>query len=501
MKKIISRFFVLLLLLTGCQNDWSDYYTKGEGGETDDASSATANLLDELKSIPEYSEFVKLLEETKVAEELTRNQVLTVWAPTNAAMPAEIAAMSAKDKITLCKNHLNYVALYNTKLTDGKVIKTLAGKNLTVKENGTNKFSFDGREVVKLNQKCTNGVIHEISGWLTPRKNIFEYILEAGPEYSIIRDSLLARSDTVFKPGLSFPLGVDELGNTIYDSVFVIENPLLEYQSDIRSEDDDFTMFLPNDQSIHNMYEEMEDYFKNTGSYMTGKDSTKFFGWILHSIIHKGKVENYSGSFTTPYGYEWRAEKQLVTPGGYKSFSNGYVYEVEKIHIPKFLYLSSLKSYTYYLSELPEDQLANYMTMENVTSYELDKVYDAGHPFAQVLGNKTTPTATYEFKTLAKDLEGNLIDGKISPGLYKISASYRSWLCGNVKLSINDEPVATVNAGNSTTYNYKSGLIVNSFEIKEEWGLNMLRIKQEDVGKAGRLMLEYILFEPTQDNY
>lgn len=499
MKKIISKLFVLLLLFTGCQDDWSDYYKDSEGGETD-ASGATVNLLDQLKSIPEYSEFVKLLEETKISEELTRNQVLTVWAPTNASIPAEVATMSEKDKTTLCKNHINYVALYTTKLTDGKVIKTLAGKNLTIKENGTDQFSFDGQEVTKLNQKCTNGVIHEIDGWLIPRKNIFEYIIEeAGPEYSIIRDSLLARCDTVFKPGLSFPLGVDELGNTIYDSVFVIENSLLEYKSDIRSEDEEFTMFLPTDQSIHNMYEEMEDYFKSSGSYMDKKDSVKFFGWILRSIIHQGKIENYTGTFTSPYGYEWRTEKQLVASGDYKSFSNGYVYEVSKVHIPKFMYLTSMRCYATYLSELPDDKIDDYLTMGNVTSYNLKQAYD-GHTIVQVLGNKSEPVAWYEFKTLTKDIEGNLIDGKISPGLYTVNASYRTWLCGNVRLSFNGEEVITFNC-NQKKYNYASGEVLKSYEVKEEWGFNMIRVKQEDVGLKGRLMLEYIEFIPTDENY
>lgn len=498
MKKIISRLFVLLLLFTGCQDDWSDYYKDSEGGETDE-SGATANLLEQLKSVPEYSEFVKLLEETKISEELTRNQVLTVWAPTNATLPADVATMSEKDKATLCKNHINYVALYNTKLTDGKVIKTLAGKNLTVTENGADHFSFDGQEVTKLNQKCTNGVIHEISGWLVPRKNIFEYILEAGPEYSIIRDSLLARCDTVFKPGMSFPLGVDELGNTIYDSVFVVENSLLEYNSDIRSEDDEFTMFLPTDECIHNMYEEMENYFASSGSYMTNRDSVRFFGWILHSIIHQGKIENYTGTFTSPYGYEWRTEKQLIAPGGYKSFSNGYVYDLEKIHIPKLMYLSTVRCYATYLSEIPDDKIDDYLTMGNVTSYNLKQSYD-GHTIVQVLGNKSEPVAWYEFKTVTKDLEGNLIDAKISPGLYTVNASYRTYLCGNLRLSFNGEEVATYNASNSK-FSYKSGEILKSYEVKEEWGFNMISVKQEDIGRAGRLMLEYIEFIPTNENY
>lgn len=497
MKKIISRLFVLLLLFTGCQENWSDYYTESEGGETE-TSTATANLLELLQSVPEYSEFVKLLQETKVAEELTRNQVLTVWAPTNATMPAEVATMSEKDKITLCKNHINYVALYTTKLTDNKVIKTLAGKNLTIKENGTDQYAFDGQGVTKLDQKCTNGVVHELAGWMIPRKNIFEYILEAGPEYSLIRDSLLARCDTVFKPGLSFPLGVDELGNTIYDSVFVIENDLLEYKSDIRSEDETFTVFLPTDQTIHNMYEEMNTYFGNIGSQMLDRDSIKFFGWILHSFIHQGKIENYTGTFTSPYGNEWRTEYQLINPAP-QEFSNGLVYSVEKIHIPKVLYLSSIQAYPYYIGSLPDDEIPlHYQNSTGTASKGNFSVMD-GH---NVLYSATGSKADYwvEFDTFIKDDDGNVIEAKLAPGIYKVMASHRTWLAKNVQMLINGEVVATYNAGNSA-YNYKPGVVKEEFVIKEEWANKVLRIRFVNVGKSDRICVEYLKFEPTKDNY
>lgn len=491
----------MLVLLTGCQENWSDYYSQMQGDGGSDVSDASSeNLLGYLKTVPEYSEFVKLLEETKVSEELTRNQVLTIWAPTNAAFPAtEIAAMNAEKKRILCQNHINYVALYNTKLTDNKQIKTLAGKNLFIREIAKGTFSIDGKNVTKLDQKCTNGVIHEIEGWLVQRQSIFEYILDLGPEYSLLRDSILALSDTVFKPGQSFPLGVDELGNTIYDSVFVIENSLLVGKADVRSEDDDFTFFLPSNEVFRNMYKDMDDYFTSTGGQITKRDSSMFFSWILRAIIHEGKIGNYTGELQSVYGenYKWRTDKQLVQPGGYKVCSNGYVYDMAKIHIPKFTYLTTVKAYPAYIFDLPEEKQSEYYTVQNATTKAW--VVDGRTLFA-VDGQKKEPVSIFEFKTLTKDYRGELIDGVVAPGFYKVSASYRTYLCNNVKLSINDEEVATYNASNAK-FSYKAGIITEEFEIKEEWGTKMLRIKQEDVGKAGRLYMEYIIFEPTSDNY
>lgn len=504
MKKIIFNLLIASFFLTGCQENWKDFYTEKEESET--VSTATENLLEYLQEIPEYSEFVKLLETTKISEELTRNQILTIWIPTNATMPsAEIAAMSDIEKQTLCRNHINFLALYNTKLTDNKVIKTLAGKNLLIRETAVGNFSIDGKNVVKLNQKCTNGVIHEIDNWLLPQKSIFEYLLGAGPEYSMMRDSILALSDTIFKPGLSFPLGVDELGNTIYDSVFVIENSLLFGKADIRSEDEDFTFFLSSNQVIENMYQKMGDYFANSGGEFTQSDSSKFFKWILRSSIYDKKIDNYAGHLKSVHGNEWRTEYQLVKPG-YKTQSNGYLYEVEKIHIPKYSYMTNIKAYPAYLLDMDaETTRPNYYKVENATFFE-SWVQD-GRTLLRVEGNKTEPRVKFEFKTLIKDRYGNLMDGKVLPGLYNIKASYRCYKGGKVKLSINDEEVATYDASVQSKFNYLPGLIYENFEIKEEWGFDMLWIRQEEMGKgsdgeySARMVMEYILLEPSTDNY
>lgn len=501
MKTTILNLFAILVLLTGCQENWSDYYTQAEGdGGADASPTSSENLFEFLKSVPEYSEFVKLLEETEVSEELTREQVLTIWVPTNTNFPTtEIAAMNAEEKQTLCRNHINYVALYNTKLTNDKVVKTLAGKNLLIKELTTGVFSIDGKKVTKLNQKCSNGVIHEVETWLVQRKSIFEHLLTAGPDYSLIRDSILARSDTVFKPGLSFPLGVDELGNTIYDSVFIIENSLLTGKADVRSEDDDFTFFLPSNEVFKNMYKDMEDYFTSTGGKITKRDSSIFFGWILHAIIHEGKVKNYTGDLQPVYGerYEWRTDKQLVKPG-YKVCSNGYLYDVEKIYVPKFLYLKSFKTYPHYILLLPEEEQSKYYSVR----------YGKPSIYKEESGNKEWtfylggPDNMCEFKTLTKDVDGNITELKIPSGSYKISASFRNWRCANINMYINNEFVTRFDAS-LAIYKYLPGKVIDEFEIKDIYGDNMLNIKLDAASNSiePRMSPEYFLFEPTPNCY
>lgn len=68
------------------------------------------------------------------------------------------------------------------------------------------------------------------------------------------------------------------------------------------------------------------------------------------------------------------------------------------------------------------------------------------------------------------------------------------------KCWVNGEVVATYNAG-SSTYSYKPGVVRDEFVIKEEWANKLLRIRFVNVGKSDRICIEYVKFEPSEENY
>ena len=69
MNRIILMICFLTGLLIACQDKWEDYYKESqtEGGEI---VALEADLLEYLKEQPEYSEFVKLLEETGIRSQI-----------------------------------------------------------------------------------------------------------------------------------------------------------------------------------------------------------------------------------------------------------------------------------------------------------------------------------------------------------------------------------------------------------------------------------------------
>lgn len=512
-QKIMTGLFLLLLGTTGCQDKWDAHY-ENEKGDGEASAENAKNLLEYIRSVPEYSDFVNLLEETGIAPELSKKQILTVWIPANGNIPAEITTSPASgaseaeiadavaEKRRFVKNHINNIALFFSKLQDGKMIKMQSGKNLVIRETGEEAFSIDGQRVTVGNQVCKNGVVHEIEGCLVPRKNIFDYVCAAGAEYSIYRDSLLSRSDTVFDPDASFALGVDQVGNTIYDSVFVITNSYLS-KGNIDSEDKDYTLFLPTNAAIEEMYRDMQMKYTDMGLNMTAKDSLKFFDWVMKSSIYEGKIVSCEEGTTykSVYGLEWRNGKQKLDPD-YRSFSNGYVYRATELYVPKYYYLSSLEIWYHYLFDLTSDveEQKKYYGKENVIEGKFKKYSWPGVAFDGPADGKSIYSGT--FKSLIKNSAGQIVEGKVMPGTYAVYASFKKMSkCGNVKIYINDRVVATVNSADNK-FNLQKGLVVERFEITEEDGFNPIWIKLENLDKKNtHVCAQYLRLEPTNDNY
>src|SRR5690606_32346402 len=166
--------------------------------------------------------------------------------------------------------------------------------------------------VVKGNQICQNGVVHEIDQLLTADLSIYEYVEAVGSDYSIIRDTILAMNGTIFDLENSIPIGVDPTGNTLYDSVYVITNPIFE-KADIRSEFSEITMFLPSNHVIENCFNDLGLLYDQFGKEFLKEDSLVAFIWIKDAIFYKSLLDDVSGEdLTSVFGKLWKPSVQKV---------------------------------------------------------------------------------------------------------------------------------------------------------------------------------------------
>lgn len=520
MKNIWKILLLLLVVNAGCKDHWDDFY-----GEEEDERSAGAKItiLEALQQEPErYSKFIKLLEDTGLSREVNSERVVTVWVPANNYITEDIMSLDSIDKRRFVLNHINQLALYKTKLATKSEVETLAKKYIAIRGSGNN-YTVERVRVTKLDRACTNGVFHEIAGVLKPLKNIMEYILEAGPEYSIYRDSLLAYNDTTFRPDLSFALGVDEVGQTIYDSVFDITNKLLK-SVDFADESGSATLLLASNAVIDDMLKEMETYLNDLGTEMTYADTLTCFNFLMGASFVGYEIPNFYGirRIYTGGGKEIRPDKQLIS-SNYDECSNGLVYKFEKMYIPRGPLMKKVDYTIVDLFLLPEEEWSDYYqisyggTLNNLESNANDDAEmtknifaDNGNLSRKFLQVKAEAGEWIELSLLQKNIKAQMEPAKLIPGKYKLSGWGYGWRSANVKLYLNGTPLrwhkdksTTFPMGSNSEFEYGAiRLMCDTIVVTASPGPDVVRIESLGSGsKSNCIRIKELLFEPVGDNY
>lgn len=356
MKKLVYISVLIAILFTSCNKKWDDHYNANLTDQ--DSIVSNLNLLDYLKTQPQYSKFVETLEKTGVAQELSRDQYLTVWIVDNDAM-SKLETIGMTDTF-IVKYHINYLKFTLNKLKEGMRLKALNNKYIPIKLDGTGNLTVANVSIKKANQICKNGVVHELSELMVPMISIYEYVETLNNDYSMIRDTILSLNDTVFDKANSIPKGVDKYGNTVYDSAFMIKNPILD-TVDIRSEFNQVTMFLPSNSVINQCVNDLKDQYAKIGKSFKMADTLMTFGWIRRAIFYNSKIDNYGSTtdITSAFKKVWRTTVQKVNPTP-REMSNGLIYYVTFMKIPTNVYLKRIKSLVYYYQYLTDEQKAQY---------------------------------------------------------------------------------------------------------------------------------------------
>lgn len=508
MKKVIIVISLLLGIAAACNDNWDDYY-HGESRKNVEAVEGT--LGDYLDSDGRFSAFLEMVKETGLEGELARQHNMTLWIPVNGAFEGT-EEMTLEEKRQLVKNHLNYGLV--TSLEKGKKLTMFSGKVLTIGYAGE-AWTLYGKQVDE-GVRVANAVVYPVSGWLEPKMNLYEYIERAEERFSVFRDTILARNDTVFLPDESFPLGVDKQGNVIYDSVFMIQNTYLD-AGDIREEDGEFTLFIPTNEAIDSLFRLMNDFYVTSGKDMTRADTVTFFSWIVESSLYSGRIENYgeAKSYNSVFKREWRPEKFSVDPVP-AELTNGLAYTVNVHYVPRNMYLETVTFYPVYIWDLyPDDATERSRHYRGNVSTNPAVWY--GYRY---LNCYASSYGWLEFETYSKNRKGEIVPGKIMPGRYKVTSSHYKYLEGLMLYYINhdwfdqeayrmgsfDEGSGYIGYIGADGLHYDTDYfgeltIFSNYEIPDEWGYNTLKVLIYDYWSWHYVNISYIRFTPLEDNY
>lgn len=270
-KRIINRvnwFMVIVCIVfaTGCKDDdWDEHYEQLD-------SRLESNLLSVLSSEAEYSTFVTLLEQTGYDTVLETAQAYTVWAPNNTAM-AQVPSNVLNDSDLLNQfigNHISRFS-YNTSNSENPVLVKMMNNKYIEFLNDAGQVSFGDVEVVEKDILTSNGILHKITDVLDVKPNIWGYLNDNVSQYPIMMDYLTQFNAIVFDEANSVEVGVNSLGQTVYDSIFSSSNSFFKTIGDLSSEEERFTFIGLTDDVYADTYDIFKDYYNNPV-----EDSIKF---------------------------------------------------------------------------------------------------------------------------------------------------------------------------------------------------------------------------------
>jgi hypothetical protein len=246
MKIRMNKLLLAALAIAGamaipaCSDEWNDHYDSAAGTNT-----TGPTILEALKSSPELTDFVAILEEKGYDKLLKGNRTYTVFAPTNSAL----AGYSLNEKYSIVesviKNHIAYF-LHGVNDFSDTTVTMLNKKVMRIRGTEFGELLNPNIPVGTSNIACQNGLIHVLNGVAPYIPNLWEVIGAEAPDYSAF---LHLQDDKVLNVAESTIDSIRvEDGKTIYlDSVVTYNNLYWEFGGQLNKEDSAYVALVLND--------------------------------------------------------------------------------------------------------------------------------------------------------------------------------------------------------------------------------------------------------------
>jgi uncharacterized surface protein with fasciclin (FAS1) repeats len=273
MKRFLILLFTTAFVLQACNDPWQDRFS--------DELQIDQTIWELLNQDQEFADFVQLIKETGYDTILQRAAVYTVFVPEKSSLEA-INSLSIEEKTSIVGFHISNSVVYSTDIKGVTAIQSLSGKQLYMDIVDSELMLNQDTRFLKRDIRSANGVLFEIEKVQALKPNIME-IIESDPSYSYMADFILDGAYRIFDEANSIQIGIDEEGQTIYDSVWISTNDFFERYADLSSEDESFTILLADNISLDTS---RNGQLKN--GYLTSLQSYVFSGIYSEDEIASG---------------------------------------------------------------------------------------------------------------------------------------------------------------------------------------------------------------------
>lgn len=482
----MKRYALYTLLLAGmlgssCSDTWNNHYGESETIiNNDNILIVNESLTDYLSQESSLSATYQLFSETGVLDELlNRDQLFTVI-----AVDGSITTKQSKssDDLYTAQTYISDVSLSPSNITDGQRILMWSGKylnvGLTTSATGANIISFNDVVVSKI-IKLNDGYLYVVNQEISAPRSMYEIIENLGDEYSTFRDMIISRNVNVFDQAASTPVGVDNQGRTVYDSVFTVKASYFAQDGfDLMSENTQATMFIPSNDVIE---EALSTARASLDEWGLERADSVLQNWFIKStffdeVYERSALEDPDNiDLKSIFDQQWRTTVQELDLDNPITMSNGIAYYVTKMKIPTNVLIYRLKDYFKYYETMTAEEKETYFQPTNLTYQEVKKV--AGHsgwPAAGFPANdynhliykltdSTNKTYTLDFTPFMYEETSSTTHTtrayKVPAGTYTLHMGFaqeKKGKLGNINIYVNGELIgtATTSQHSGTTFHY-----------------------------------------------
>lgn len=319
-----------------------------------------------LSKEPEYSSINELFKSHGIFTSLEqKKQLSTMLVVENSDFQAPTGMESEIDNAV--KAHVSDIAVSPANLkTEGNNMRIMMwhGKyiNVDLDDAARNEGKIAGHimfgtSAVKKVVKTNSGYIYVLSSLLNIPKSIYDYITNLDDNYSILRDSILASGTKEFDKKNSKPIGVNDEGNTVYDSVFIYKNThFLEKNFDLSSESLTATLLLTSNAVVEEAIADAKARLQKWGLWDEWNAERQYNfeytmrHWIMDAAFFDKKLtpetllskDEENDMLTSIFSKYWKTSVQQINPTPIE-LSNGIAYQVTRLHIPNNVLIWRLK--------------------------------------------------------------------------------------------------------------------------------------------------------------
>ena len=344
MKRLLGILFTGFMIMgtISCTKQWDEHYNVYP--ETVDE-----NVWDVIQSNPDFSKFVDVIKKAKMDTLFNSDIAYTIFVPTNAAV-SNYEGVNEFGNVVL-SYHFSSHFINISSIQGKRQIQTLTEKFALFERNG-NQVMIDGINVLTESPLYRNGKFFTMGEVIEPRPNLYEYYQFTNPVFSNYIDS---QDTIILDKEKSKPLGFDEDGNTVYDTVAVIANKFEMKYFPVKHEFRNLaaTIVFPKEEDYREALNTMAQSLG--GDYVTYADIP--LEWQEKVLIPHILTQGVFLNRLEPEEFVWKSPKDtlkllnvlgdsvqiMYVPTDKAISSNGYAYNYTTYVIPDSLYNGGTK--------------------------------------------------------------------------------------------------------------------------------------------------------------